>query len=394
MHRRQFLTLTLGSTALSRIASARQPLVDQALRVALIGHTGQGDYGHGIDRVWQHVHGARVVAVADADSAGLAAASARTGGVRGFADYRAMLAQIRPDVVAVCPRHAHEHHAMIVATLEAGARGVYVEKPFVRTCAEADEVVALVGRTGARLAVAHRNRYHPALPVLQRLLTDGTMGRIVEIRARGKEDQRGGGQDLWVLGGHLFNIATLFTGAPTACSATIHQEGRPATRRDVREGDEGVGLIVGDQVHARFDTHADIPIYYDSKKGLGSAAAGFGLQIFCERGVVDLRMDIDPLVHVREGHPFRPDATPRAWVPLTSAGLGQPEPVPNLSRRILDHVAAIEDLLTSVRSGREPLCGPAAASETVEMTQAVFASFATGGSVTLPLATRTWPLEI
>jgi predicted dehydrogenase len=228
---------------------------------------------------------------------------------------------------------------------------------------------------------------------LQTYLGAGTLGRIIEIRARGKEDQRGGGQDLWVLGGHLFNIATLFTGAPTACSATIHQQARPATRHDVREGDEGVGLIAGDEIHARFDTHGGIPIYYDSKKGLGSAAAGFGLQIFCELGVVDLRMDIEPLVHVRQGHPFRPDSTLRGWVPLTSAGLGVPESKPDLSRRILDHVIAIEDLLDAMRNKREPLCGPAAASETVEMTQAVFASFAAGGPVTMPLATRTWPLE-
>ena len=107
-------------------------------------------------------------------------------------------------------------------------------------------------------------------------------------------------------------------------------------------------------------------------------ASGFGLQIFCERGVVDLRLDFEPLVHVREGHPFVPATTPRAWIPLTSAGLGMPEPVPGLNRRILDHVAAIEDLLDSMRNGREPLSGPAAASETVEMTQAVFASFAAG----------------
>ena len=362
-------------------------------RVALIGHTGQGDYGHGVDRVWAQVRGARVVAIADADPAGLAAASQRTT-ARGFGDYRTMLADVKPDVVAVCPRHAHEHRDMIVATLDAGARGVYVEKPFVRTCAQADQVVALTRRTGATLAVAHRNRYHPALPVLQKYLADGTLGRVLEIRARGKEDQRGGGQDLWVLGGHLFNTATMFTGAPTRCSATIQQQGRPATPADVREGDEGVGLIAGDEVHARFDTERGIPLFYDSRKGLGSTAAGFGLQIFCERGVVDLRMDLEPLVHVREGHPFIPAATPRAWIPLTSGGLGVPETVPGLSRRILDHVAAVEDLLACMGSGREPLCGPAAASETVEMTQAVFASFAAGGPVAMPLPTRTWPLKM
>ena len=70
----------------------------------LIGHTGQGDYGHGVDRVWSRCTASTSWHIADADTSGLAAAGQRTTGVRGFADYRAMLAQIRPDVVAVSAR--------------------------------------------------------------------------------------------------------------------------------------------------------------------------------------------------------------------------------------------------------------------------------------------------
>ena len=393
MYRRAFLTWPLGAAVLARTSAATRARPAERIRVGIIGHTGSGNFGHGVDLVWQRVSGTTVVGVADADPTGLATARQRLGGVPGFASYRAMLAEARPDIVAICPRHAHEHRDMIVAALVAGARGLYVEKPFVRTCAEADDVIARTRRAGARLAVAHRNRYHPALPVLQRRLADGAYGRIIEIRARGKEDQRGGGQDLWVLGGHLFNIATLFTGPPVACSAGVYEQGRPATRAHVREGDEGVGLIVGDEIHARFDTTAGVPIFYDSKKGLGSAAAGFGLQVVCEKAVVDLRMDVEPLVHVREGSPFAPVPTPQAWVPFTSGGMGVREPQADVSRRLLEHVLAVEDLLEAVREGREPLCGPEPARETIEMTQAVFASFAAGGRVTLPLAQRTSPLD-
>jgi predicted dehydrogenase len=392
MDRRQFLAGPIGGAAVAMLSDVVRAESARALRVAIIGHTGQGNYGHGVDLAWSGVPGVDVVAVADADRSGLAAARQRLGGVRGFAEYRTMLAETHPDIVAVCPRHAHEHRDMIVAALDAGARGLYIEKPFVRSCAEADEVIALARRARARLAVAHRNRYHPALPILQRYLADQALGRLIEVRARGKEDQRGGGQDLWVLGGHLFNIATLFTGPPLACTAGIYQQGRLATPADAHQGDEGVGMIVGDELHARFDTTSGVPIFYDSTKGLGSAAAGFGLQLFCERGVVDLRMDIEPLIHVREGHPFQPSTAPRAWVPFTSGGPGVAEPVQNLPRRILDHVAAIEDLLEATRAGRDPLCGPESARETIEMTQAVFASWVAASRVTLPLAQRTSPL--
>ena len=40
---------------------------------------------------------------------------------RGFADYRQMLAEVKPDVVAVAPRHVDEHRDMTLAAIEAGA---------------------------------------------------------------------------------------------------------------------------------------------------------------------------------------------------------------------------------------------------------------------------------
>ena len=39
-------------------------------RVAVIGHTGKGNYGHGIDTVWLKVPQCEIVAVADADEKG------------------------------------------------------------------------------------------------------------------------------------------------------------------------------------------------------------------------------------------------------------------------------------------------------------------------------------
>ena len=52
-------------------------------RVAVVGRTGRGDYGHGIDTVWLHVPEVEVVAVADDNADGLAAATRRLGVDRG-----------------------------------------------------------------------------------------------------------------------------------------------------------------------------------------------------------------------------------------------------------------------------------------------------------------------
>ncbi len=355
------------------------------LTVAVIGHTGQGNYGHGEDLVWLKVPRTTVVAVADADPEGRAAEARKLGGVRAFADYMTMLTEVRPELVAICPRHVHEHHAMIVAAIAAGVKGIYVEKPFVRTLAEADEVVKLCAEKGVKLAIAHRNRYHPVLDVVKRLVAASEIGELTEVRVRGKQDQRGGGLDLWVLGGHGFNLATLFTGPAVSCEATILVEGRPATKADVHPGDEGVGAIVGDEIRARYETKSGVPLYFDSKKGSGNKGMPFGARLIGAKGVISLQVDEEPLAILeRDGRK----------TPITTAGLGQAEPMTDIKLLNGGHLGAVRDLLAAIDEKREPLCGPLAGRETVELTLAVFASFAAGGrKVALPLVDRGQPLR-
>jgi predicted dehydrogenase len=367
------------------VASLAAQTADRPLTVGVIGHTGQGNYGHGEDTVWLKLPQTKIIAVADADPKGLAEAAKRLGGVQAYADYKVMLASAKPDIAAICSRHIHEHRDMIVAAIEAGVKGIYIEKPFVRTLAEADEIVKLCADKGVRLAIAHRNRYHPVVDVVKKLVASGEIGELKEVRVRGKQDQRGGGLDLWVLGGHGFNLATLFTGPAISCEATILVEGRPATKADIRPGDEGVGLIVGDEIHARYETKSGIPLYFDSKKGKPAKGTPFGARLIGTKGVISLQIDEEPLAILeRDGKK----------TPITTAGIGQPEPIKDIRLINGGHHGAIRDLLAAIAEKREPLCGPKAGLETVELTLAVFASFAAGGKkVALPLADRQHPLR-
>ena len=359
----------------------------------MIGHTGRGNYGHGIDTLWLTLPQTRVTSVSDPDPQGLAAAQKKLATAQPFADYRKMLEETRPDIAAIGPRHIDQHHAMILAAIESGVRGIYIEKPFVRTPAEADDVVRLCKERGVRLAIAHRNRYHPALPVLAELLASGEFGKPLEIRARGKEDQRGGGLDLWVLGSHVLNLGVFLAGRPLACSGAAFVEGKPATLADIHEGDEGIGLLVGDEIHARFEMERGIPLFFDSKKNAAERSAGFGLQLLCTGGIVDMRMDTEPMIQVLKGNPFKPVADARAWVPLTSAGAGKPEPLANIRALVAGHHQPALDLIASMESGKEPLCGPEDGRTLVEMTHAIFKShLEKGASVQLPLTQRTHAL--
>lgn len=392
MNRRQFLSTTAAAgVALATRAAA----ANDKFRVAVIGHTGRGNYGHGLDTMWLHLPETEIAAVADADAKGLEAGLKKLKVSKGFADYRQMLAGTKPDIVAIGPRHVDQHRDMALAAIESGARGIYLEKPFCRTPAEADEIVAACERRKVRLAVAHRNRWHPVLPVLQRLIADDALGRVLEIRARGKEDQRGGPLDLWVLGSHVLNLATVFAGKPLACTATVLQDGQPVTRTHVKEGDEGIGPLAGNEIHARFEMERGIPVFFDSVAKAGVASAGFGIQLIGTKGIFDLRADKEPAAHFLAGNPFQPVKEPRAWMPVTTGGIGQPEPVAGLGKLMADHVIPGRDLIAAIREGREPLCSVRDGAAAVEMICAVFESHRQGGQrVTLPLKSRVNPFTL
>ncbi|MHA3771052.1 Gfo/Idh/MocA family protein [Verrucomicrobiota bacterium sgz303538] len=392
MTRRQFLA-TAASASLAASATPFVSAQEKKWRVGIIGHTGRGDYGHGLHTMWQAIPETEVVGIADPDPKGLEKARQKLNGVRGFSSYGEMLAELKPEIVAICPRHIDQHRDIALAAIRGGTRGIYMEKPFCRTPAEADEIVAACQGSGVKLAIAHRNRYHPALQMVQQALKEGAIGQLLELRGRGKEDMRGGGLDMWVLGSHVFNLMHHLAGKPLTCSAELLVDGRPATQADVQEGAEGVGPLAGNRLHARFEMEAGVPAYFDSIRSAGVSEANFGLQLIGNKGIIDLRIDTEPLAHFVPGNPHRPTAEPRPWIPITSAGIEKPEPISEIKPLVANHTLAGRDLLAAIKENRAPLCSAEDGRVTVEMISAVFASHVRGGArVKIPLQNRGNPL--
>ena len=390
MTRRSFL-------AASSLAALSSPALlnaqNKKLRVAVIGHTGRGNFGHGLDTVWLKIPETEIVAVADANEAGLQKEQKKLKVDRGFTEYRKMLKDVRPDLVAVCPRHPDQHRDMTVAAIEAGARGVYIEKPFCRTPAEADDLVAACAKHGAKIAVAHRNRYHPALQVIGKLIADGGLGRLLEIRGRGKGDRRGGDEDLWVLGSHVLNLIAWFGGSAKSCSAVMLRDGRRVARQDVKQGAEALGPLAANELHARYELSKGVIATFDSIANDGTKNAGFGLQLIGSEGIVNIQCDRNPVAHLSPGNPFQPTDKPRPWIPITTSGVGKPEGNAELVGQVHNHVVPARDLIDAVRNDREPLCGVNDGAATVEMICGVFESHRQGGrAVALPLVERGHPL--
>src|SRR5260370_37527983 len=131
-------------------------------RVAVIGRTGKGDYGHGLDVVWKALANVEIVAVADENERGRAAAAQRLGVKNAYVDYRRMLDKEKPRIVSVATRWLDTHREMDVACAQAGA-SIFLEKPMCRTLAEADEMVRACEVHHVKLAIAHQTRYSPTL---------------------------------------------------------------------------------------------------------------------------------------------------------------------------------------------------------------------------------------
>jgi len=370
------------------------------LRVAAIGRTGRGDWGHAIDELWSGVDGVELAAVADESEEGLAQAIQRhprdgAKPVAAFRDWRTMLADVKPDVVAVCMRHVDCHAEMAIAAAEAGAKGIFMEKPFVRSLAEADAVVAACAQSNSKLALAYVNRHSPAYAAARDLIEDGRIGTVLELRGRGKEDPRGGGEDMIVLGCHILDMMVDLGGGPQWCEASVSLGGRPVTRADATEGPEGIGLIAGDSINAMFGL-ADGPIgYFASVRDAGLKQPNFGLTVVGTKGAIHIRPDHVPHAYLREAPLWRVDKE-FPWKPIGAEGVESPP----ANRSEVDRAAeragwgrrAAADLIDAIAEDREPEAGMYAGRTVLEMTTAVYASALSGGRVNWPIADRSTPL--
>ena len=391
--RREFLaTATLATVAAtgrySRGAEAR------TYRAAVIGHTGRGNYGHGMDRVWMDVPRTELVAVADANEKGLQETVKRLGDVKGYADYRRMLDEVKPDLVAIGPRWLDQHKDMVVAAAESGVRGIYLEKPMCRDLLEADSIVVACEQHHVKLAIATQTRYSPKLKQIRDMIRGGKLGRLLEIRARGKDDRRGGGEDLWVLGTHTLDLMRHFGGDARWCFATVHQNGRPVSKEDVGQGNEGIGPLAGDEIHATYRLSGGATGFFDSLRDARGTPSRFGIRLYGEEGVIELYdTGFMPFVRFLPESSWAAGRTGKDWIPISSAGVGKPEPLPAGGLHE-GNVAAVKDLIQSIEEDTQPEANVYEARKTVEMIAAVFESHRVGRPVELPLKNRKNPLTL
>lgn len=362
-------------------------------RVGIIGETGQGNYGHSVDLAFTKIPEVEIVAVADKNPQGLQAAAQRLNAKSSYASYQEMLNKEKLDIVAICPRWIDEHHEMLLAAAEAGCH-IYMEKPFCQTLEQCDEVVNSLEMRHLKLGIAHISQYSPVLDMVLKVIEVGEIGDILEIRGRGKEDHRGGGEDLWVLGSHVFGLMrSLAGGHPKNCTATVQQQGRSIVKEDIGLGNEGIGLLAGDHIQARYDFDNSITGYFASRRSMGGRPSRFGLQVFGSKGVIDMTSGYLAPAHILRDSSWSPGRTDKDWEVITSNGIGKEETRKDGSYEG-GHIAAINDLIDSIEVQRDTRCTAEDCRGIIEMIAAVFESQRVGKKVDLPLKSRVNPLSL
>jgi predicted dehydrogenase len=380
VNRRQWLQTAISALPLGAQTGKRH-------RVAIIGESGAGDYGHEWDTGWNGLDGVEVVALADAGEKGRGAAGVKSHAQRLYPDYRQMLEKEKPEFVAICSRSPEHRLEMVTAAARSGSH-MLIEKPLAKDLVAADAIVRLAEQRGLQIAMGFVTSLHPAVVRAKEMIAAGEIGVLQEMRARGKEDRRAGGEDMAVLGPHLFDLMRLFAGDPRWVFASVTEDGRETGSGQVRQPTEPVGPVAGNQIAAMFAFDHGVLGYFGSKVSDVPNGSRFGLTLYGSKGAIFV-----PVTKYPDGEPlllrsssWRPDAKSGAWTRIDAPD-GK-----RIATREAANTLTAADLIQAVEQKRRPARSAVDGCWTVEMLQGVYWSQKTRARAEFPLKDRRHPL--
>lgn len=258
------------------------------LKVCISFDTGGGRRGgHFTQFSFTGLPGVEIAALADSNP--LAEKTFRlTGAKRLYSSFEAMMEQEKPDIVILCSRLPKDHFEQISYALNHRCH-VLCEKPLAETLVQADELTALSKKTGYLVQMAHLARFAPIFHEMKRLIEAGEIGKILTCHMRGKEDTRGGGEDMIVLGTHVMDAAYWMFGRPEQVFADIRYQGRLLTAKDVLTTTEPVGPCGGDEIYALYRFANGVNGVFESRHVVDSGDVRLGLTVCGTKGILAIR---------------------------------------------------------------------------------------------------------
>ncbi len=134
-------------------------------------------------------------------------------GVKGYTDYRKMIAEERLDIAAIFL----PHYQCAQAAVECARRKIHllVEKPAAESAAAARRIVQAVEEHKVKFTTGYCWRYHPVIAAMKEAIARGIIGPVMSVEARlaaGRVDRYIKGNSGWMLeknksgGGPMYNL--------------------------------------------------------------------------------------------------------------------------------------------------------------------------------------------
>ena len=358
--------------------------------------------GHGTHLAFRGLP-VRTVALVDRKQDGLREAQDKVGAERVYGDWLEMMDREEPDIVVLGSRDPIDHWPPL---LEAVRRGIHVlvEKPMCTTLEEADTLLSLSKRTGSRVCVAHLARYAVLFRTMKRMLDEGAIGTPLSVYGRGKEDERGGGEDLLVLGTHSLDVMCWLFGMPENLFAEVTVNGAPLKPTDRSVTKEPLGPVAGDNVFAHLRFPGGVRGFFESRKGIyqPDKQVRMGLTVVGTNGALSMRY-----TNAKPGEDDRKLRLTRSTYPVEDAAdyeevpLPEDVAIPGAEPLIMDFIPyfsinnrlAAWDLIQAIQEGREPRASASDAAAVLEIIQGIYLSQLEGRRIEFPLTNRRHPLE-
>jgi predicted dehydrogenase len=141
-----------------------------------VGVIGYGYWGPNIVRNFQALSGARIVGICDKNPAALQRAANVNHGTRLVSDPQDLFSSPDIDAVAVVSP-VWTHYPLAKAALEHG-KHIFVEKPFTRTVAEAEDLIETAQKRNLKIMVDHTFLFTGAVRKIRELIDEGTLGTL------------------------------------------------------------------------------------------------------------------------------------------------------------------------------------------------------------------------
>ena len=373
-------------------------------KVCISYDTGGGRRGgHFTHYAFTGLPGVEIAALADSNPE--AEKSFRlTGAKRLYTSFLEMMEQEKPEIVVLCSRLPKEQYEQIKFALNHHCH-VLCEKPLAETPVQADELIELSHRTGCLVQMAHLARFAPTFRTMKQMVEAGEIGRILTCYLRGKEDTRGGGEDMQVLGTHVLDAAAWMFGMPEEVYSSIRWQGRPLTARDVLATTEPVGPCGGDEIFSLYRFRNGVNGIFESRRLIPEGDFRLGITICGSAGALtirytgnrDLRICRDFPVPMEDHSDFQvvplvAEPPIADSVPLEYGRLGINTKIPYHLYFADNNRRAAWNLLRSMEGKESLTAGIDSALESLEMIVGAYQSALTHAPVQFPLQDRRHPL--